>query len=115
MSIDLLAGVTVAVEAPQVPEIHAAPPSSQTVVVPVAGPQGPQGEPGAGAGTGYSHTQLTVATTWTVSHNLGYHPAGIQAWDSSGSLIEYDQVIYDTTTTLRLLFLRAVSGSAELS
>lgn len=38
---------------------------------------------GAATSNGYTHTQSTPATTWTVVHNFGFRPAGITVWDSS--------------------------------
>lgn len=49
MPVDLAPGLTVQVAPPVMPEVRIAPPSSTTVVVPVAGPPGPPGPAGSGA------------------------------------------------------------------
>jgi len=54
--------------------------ANEVRVIPVEGPQyrvigvGIQGPPGVPGGPGYTHTQSTPATTWTINHNLGLYP-----------------------------------------
>jgi hypothetical protein len=43
----------------------------------------------------YTHTQSIAASTWTVTHNLGYKPGGIKVFDSAdtewfGSIVHID-------------------------
>lgn len=36
------------------------------------------------SGGSYEHIQSVAASTWTITHNLGYRPGGIQVFDSGG-------------------------------
>lgn len=35
--------------------------------------------------TGFTHTQGSAATTWTVTHNFGFRPSGITVWVTHGA------------------------------
>lgn len=67
------------------------------------------------AGIAYHHVQIAAATTWVVSHELGFNPAGILAHDSAGDWVEADDVTYPDLNTLHIIFRAAISGVAELS
>lgn len=61
-------------------------PTSYTAGVSViAGPKGDTGEVGAGLKLSYRHVQMSASNTWTVAHNMGYRPGGVDARDSSGA------------------------------
>lgn len=67
------------------------------------------------ATSGYTHIQSTPQTTWTITHHLGYNPAGIVV-KSDGFM--YDEFGVDYTVpgqTLVLFFDIALSGTANLS
>lgn len=51
------------------------------------GQPGPAGPPGpAGEAPVYVHVQAVASDTWTIAHDLGYHPA-VTVVDSSGSVV----------------------------
>lgn len=116
--------------------------STSVVEVSIAngiGPQGPQGEPGAGFPTGgaegqvlakvssddydtewvtvkkaFTHTQSVPSAVWTVTHNLGYKPGGVIVEDSAGT--EWvGEIDYVDNNTLTITFQGAFSGTAQLS
>jgi hypothetical protein len=58
----------------------------------------------------YVHTQISAATTWTVTHNLGKYPA-IQIFDSANDEVMGD-VHHDSTSQATLSFGAAFSGTA---
>jgi hypothetical protein len=61
-------------------------------------------------------TQAMVATQWTVTHNLGFDPAGVLVLDASGDTVEGAGVIYDTPgVALRVVFDIPLAGSVYLS
>ena len=82
------------------------------------GPSGPQGLQGiqgpVGASTEtYVHTQGTPSGTWTINHNLGYHP-NISIIDSAGTVVEGDTT-WPNAYTIVVSFESAFSGKAYLS
>jgi hypothetical protein len=64
--------------------------------------------------TYYQHTQSAASATWTITHNLGYYPAGVAVVDSGGSTCLGD-VTYLSLNALMVNFAAAFSGSAYLS
>ena len=85
------------------------------VVVSASGPQGipgPQGPPGESAGA-YVYNQIAPSTTWTITHNLNYHP-NATTLDTGGTNI-FGVFSYPNTNTLVIDFTTAVSGVAYLS
>ena len=95
--------------------LAAAPP--QIVQVRVPGPQGEKGSPGVSP-VGGSDAHLAVPqsipqTTWTVTHNLGKHPA-VQVFDSAGTQVEGD-VTHVNTSTLTVEFAYPFSGVVYLN
>lgn len=76
---------------------------------------GPPLSTGTGA-LGYTHVQSVPATVWTMTHNLGYDPAGIVVIDGTGFYLDWFGVQYlMSNVSLRLSFDIAVSGTAYLS
>lgn len=76
------------------------------------GPAGPQGIQGSSGGF-FTFTQGSPASTWTISHGLGYRP-NISVIDSAGSQVEGNTVWTDTNN-LTITFSGAFSGVAYLS
>jgi hypothetical protein len=61
----------------------------------------------------YTHAQGTPATTWTITHNLGWYP-NVAIVDSSGAQVEGD-ITYVNVNTVSATFSAAFSGAAYLS
>lgn len=89
--------------------------AKKKTVVKVAnvGPAGPAGPAGVGGGN-YTHIQSTPSTTWTVVHNLGYHPGGVSVVDSAGTKV-YGDITHSTVNQLVINFSAGFSGKAYLS
>lgn len=64
-------------------------------------------------GGSYAHTQNTPASTWTITHSLGFYP-NVTVSDSAGTILE-GQIEYPNVTTVVLTFSAAFSGKAYLS
>jgi len=62
---------------------------------------------------GFIYTQNTPSATWTISHNLTFHP-NVTVVDSSGSIVE-GEISYPNPATVLLTFAAAFSGNAYLS
>lgn len=60
----------------------------------------------------YNHVQSTVATSWTINHNLGYVPS-VEVFDSGSQEIEAD-VSHLTVNTTLILFTVPTAGFARL-
>lgn len=73
------------------------------------GPQGPQGE----SGGFYHHAQLAPATTWVITHNLGYRPS-VNVQDSGGNQW-FGDVTYIDENTVTVSFAYPFGGTADLS
>jgi hypothetical protein len=78
------------------------------------GAAGPPGPPGSVGTIAYVHDQATVSALWTITHNLGYFPAGIFVIDSSGSTVEGD-VTQISVAQLTIGFSGGFTGKAYLS
>jgi len=61
----------------------------------------------------FTYTQGSPASTWNITHNLGYRPR-VSVIDSGNSLVEGD-ISYPTVDTMVLTFSAAFSGVAYLS
>jgi len=75
------------------------------------------GQAGGTGGTqtlGYTYTQSSAATTWTISHGLSFYP-NVTVVDSTGNEIFPGNVQYPSSSTVQLTFSAAVGGSAYLS
>jgi len=79
------------------------------------GPAGPAGAPGAAGASGgfFTFTQASPASTWTITHNLGYRP-NISVVDSAGSQVE-GETVWTDNNNLIITFSGAFSGVAYLS
>jgi len=89
--------------------------AKKKTVVKVAnvGPTGPAGPAGVSGGN-YTHIQSTPSATWTVVHNLGYHPGGVSVIDSAGTKV-YGDVTHSSVNQLVINFSAGFSGKAYLS
>ena len=86
------------------------------VEVSMGGPQGPTGTVDTTtvpALVSYVHTQGAAASTWTVVHNLNFHP-NVTVITSGGTVVEGD-IAYPTSNTVVLTFTSSFSGVAYLS
>lgn len=113
---------TVVVIPPTTPSVVVTPPTpnpTSTTAVNVSGttvgPQGPKGDTGAQgvSGGNYMHTQSSPSATWTIAHNMGYHPA-VSVVDSAGSQVE-GSTVWNDLNTVTITFSGAFSGVAYLS
>jgi hypothetical protein len=86
--------------------------NSVTVSGGVKGDTGAPGAPGASGGF-FAFTQASPASTWTISHGLGYQP-NVSVVDSAGSQVE-GNVVWADLSTLFITFSGAFSGVAYLS
>lgn len=65
---------------------------------------------------GYTHTQSTAATVWTINHDLGWDPAGVQVFDQDGNEIMGAVVTYLVPgSVIRLAFDLSFAGTARLT
>lgn len=79
------------------------------------GPQGPAGPSGEGVVAGfYAHVQSMPSAVWTITHNLGFRPAGVTVVDSGGTNVEGD-IVYTSANTMTISFVAAFGGTAYLS
>lgn len=89
---------------------------TQVVATGQQGPQGIQGPPGSGSGTGdlnYMHTQGVASATWVILHNLNKYPS-ITVVDSGGTEV-IGAYTYDSINQVTLAFNGSFSGSAFLN
>ena len=83
------------------------------LLVQVGGSRGPQGPAGNGA---HTHTQAVAGTVWTITHALGFDPAGIVVTSDDGYTLDgFGVQILTPGSVLRLSFDIAVAGTAHLS
>jgi len=68
---------------------------------------------GGGGGTGYTYHQINVATTWTITHGLGYNP-NIVVTDTNGNIYE-GNITWPDVNTVIVTFSTALNGYAYLS
>lgn len=78
----------------------------------IRGAEGPQGPPGASGG-GYTYSQTTPASVWTVNHNLSKYP-NIELIDDNGEPMwtDYDHISMNTVT---ITFPSPTTGKALFS
>ena len=82
-----------------------APAARQVVQVIAKGPKGDS--------AGFSFTQAVPATTWTINHNLGFHPA--VSLYSAGGVQMMGSVLNLSLNVLEVSFEVAVAGTARLA
>lgn len=78
----------------------------------IPGPQGPQGPPGPSGAAGFSFTQGSPSTTWTINHNLGFYPV-CEVFSVGGLFVEVEAINL-SLNTVQLNFNSAVAGTARL-
>jgi hypothetical protein len=61
----------------------------------------------------FAHTQQTPSATWTIAHNLNFHP-NVTVVDSAGTIVEGEMTYVDQNNMI-LSFQSAFSGNAYLS
>jgi hypothetical protein len=107
--------VTVAETTTSVVEKVSQGPSGPQGATGATGPQGPQGPQGIQGESGgfYTHTQSVSASTWTITHNLGYHPA-VSVVDNGENVVIGD-VTYVSANALTISFSASFGGKAYLS
>ena len=64
-------------------------------------------------GTSYTHTQATLATVWTITHNLGYAP-NVWTVDENGNNISGTVAVVNNNQ-ITITFSTSVKGTAYLS
>ena len=64
-------------------------------------------------GTSYTHTQATLATVWTITHNLGYTP-NVWTVDENGNNISGTVAVVNSNQ-ITITFSTSVKGKAYLS
>lgn len=76
------------------------------------------GTPASAASFAYTHTQGSPASTWSITHNLGWRP-NVQVFDSGGTEV-FGAITHDSVNSLTITFTAggapsAFSGVAYLS
>lgn len=81
----------------------------------IQGPPGPKGDPGdPGDGKlSYFHTQASVASVWTITHNMDYKP-NVTAFNSANEVV-VGEILHSSVNSLTITFSSAFSGCAVLS
>jgi hypothetical protein len=69
---------------------------------------------GSGGPQGHHHEQVSALATWTITHGLGFNPAGVVARDAT-ALIEPSNITYPDANTCVLAWAVPVAGSVDLS
>lgn len=85
--------------------------STKTIIVTAAGPQGPAG---IVTNAGYTHTQNTASTVWTIHHKLGYAVIPV-VLDEFGTVTFGWRPAWSDLNTLILTFPVAFKGTAHVS
>lgn len=86
-----------------------APPGSAQAVALAQITPGPAGQSGAG----YTHTQGSAATTWTVNHNLGVRPA-VDISNAGGQKVNAE-VLHLSLNQAVISFVIPTAGTARLT
>jgi hypothetical protein len=95
-----------------------APPTTSTaVVLPIAGPIGPQGPPGDSSAALSFATSVTNQSLVQMNHGLPFKPAGILCLDTNtpALTVEYATVSHPSTGITELTFGFPFTGSIFLS
>jgi hypothetical protein len=74
---------------------------------------GPQGPPGIGTFSTYTHNQAYPASVWTITHNLNCRPS-VTIVDSAGTVV-FGDVEYLSANEIRVTFVAAFAGKAYLN
>lgn len=65
-------------------------------------------------GGSYVHSQSVSASTWTITHNLGYYPGGVSVVDSGETVVVGD-VTHLSATAFTVSFSTPFSGKVYVS
>jgi hypothetical protein len=81
------------------------------------GPKGDKGDPGdtPTIDLDYHHDQSVAASTWTINHNLGFEPSGIEVKDKTGIVLIGYTVTHTSLNQTVITHGFAVAGDAWLS
>jgi hypothetical protein len=71
--------------------------------------------PGPVASQSYTHVQSVPAMVWTMVHNLGFFPGGVQMEDNDGNTIEGAEISYPDINTVRAELSVPMTGVAVIS
>jgi hypothetical protein len=63
----------------------------------------------------YLHSQTSAANTWSVNHNLEYSYPNVTIYDTTGYVIQPDEIISVDNNTTRVLFTVSQAGYANVS
>jgi hypothetical protein len=63
--------------------------------------------------TNYYATGIVAASSWNITHNLGYNPS-VTITDSTGNL-HFGQIRYLTSSSLQIIFTQNVTGTGYFS
>ena len=63
----------------------------------------------------YLHSQTSAANTWSVNHNLEYSYPNVTIYDTTGYVIQPDEIISVDNNTTSVLFTVAQAGYANVS
>jgi hypothetical protein len=118
MDISLLGVTGINPNSPAYPEIDI------SLLPGVPGQRGPTGPTGPAASNeqilalipaavSYRHTQSSVSTTWTITHNLNFRP-NVTVFDSANTMVE-GSITHISNTQLSVSFSAGISGTAYLS
>ena len=65
-------------------------------------------------GGAFQHTQGVAASSWTITHNLGYEPGGVTVTDSAGTTV-IGTIQHTSTNQIVVSFSSAFAGKAFIS
>ena len=68
-----------------------------------------------GFGLKHTHTQSAAATTWTITHNMGFQYPNVDVYDSNDKLVIPTEITATSSNVLTVTFDSPVSGIATLS
>lgn len=71
--------------------------------------------PAPGGAQSYVHVQSVPATVWTMVHNLGFYPGGVELEDNDGNTIVGAEISYPDINTVRAELSVPLSGVATIS
>lgn len=97
-----------------VTNVDVTPAVQPTVGVSSPGARGPAGPTGPTGGTPYVHTQSSASTTWTVTHNLGRHPASVTVWIGNEDSTDGVTITHVTINQLTVTLGTALTGEVQV-
>lgn len=64
--------------------------------------------------TAYTHNQYSLASTWSITHNLNTTSVNVQVYDGTNNVIIPDAIITNSPTSVSVTFSAAQAGRAVL-